>query len=88
MVGVELAISRIEANFKSSQNRSQVDIDGVICGLLEVGRSQLAGAMRTATSRLKWTPFAERSPVARGAHGSVYVGCSRADGPDRLRIEG
>ncbi|GAA3079205.1 FMN-binding negative transcriptional regulator [Kribbella aluminosa] len=33
IVGVEIAITRIEAKFKLSQNRSAADIDGVIDGL-------------------------------------------------------
>lgn len=42
IVGVEVAINRIEAKFKLSQNRPAADIDGVIDGLRESG--DLAGA--------------------------------------------
>ncbi len=46
IVGVELRIERIEAKAKLSQNRSEADIDGVIAGLDEIGRDDLAQAMR------------------------------------------
>lgn len=48
IVGVELVISRVEAKFKLSQNRSPADVDGVVTGLEVEGRSGLAGAMRAA----------------------------------------
>ena len=37
IVGVELVISRVEAKFKMSQNRSDTDIDGVVAGLADEG---------------------------------------------------
>lgn len=46
IVGVELQISRIEAKLKLSQNRSAADVEGVIAGLEEVGRPDLAEAIR------------------------------------------
>jgi transcriptional regulator len=46
IVGVEIAISRIEAKFKLSQNRPNADIDGVIAGLEEVGDELGAAAVR------------------------------------------
>jgi transcriptional regulator len=46
IVGVELLIKRIEAKAKLSQNRSAADMDGVIAGLDEAHRSDLADAMR------------------------------------------
>jgi transcriptional regulator len=46
IVGIELRIERIEAKAKLSQNRSEADIDGVIAGLDETGRADLAQAMR------------------------------------------
>jgi transcriptional regulator len=48
IVGIELRIERIEAKAKLSQNRSEADIDGVIAGLDETGRDDLAQAMRKA----------------------------------------
>jgi transcriptional regulator len=51
IVGVEILISRIEAKFKLSQNRSIDDVDGAIAGLgAEAGPSgrPLAEAMRIA----------------------------------------
>jgi transcriptional regulator len=46
IVGVEIAISRIEAKFKLSQNRPNADIDGVIAGLEEIGDELGAAAVR------------------------------------------
>ncbi len=48
IVGVELLVERIEAKAKLSQNRSDADIDGVIGGLTEAGRTDLAQATRRA----------------------------------------
>ena len=48
IVGVELAITRIEAKFKLSQNRSAADIDGVISGLTIDGYEDAADAVRRA----------------------------------------
>jgi transcriptional regulator len=48
IVGVELLITRIEASFKLSQNRSPADIDGVISGLITNGREDAAQAVRRA----------------------------------------
>lgn len=42
IVGVQLAISRIEAKFKLSQNRPEADIDGVVAGLTARGDAALA----------------------------------------------
>jgi len=50
IVGVELRIERIEAKAKLSQNRSGADIDGVITGLDELGRHDLAQAM----GKVRW----------------------------------
>ena len=54
IIGVEVVISRIEAKFKLSQNRSIDDIDGAIAGV-EARRRPLdpptAAAMRTARER-------------------------------------
>jgi transcriptional regulator len=48
IVGVELAITRIEAKFKLSQNRSAADINGVISGLTIDGHEDAANAVRRA----------------------------------------
>jgi transcriptional regulator len=45
IVGVELAIHRIEAKFKLSQNRPDADIDGVIDGLRADGDDRSADAV-------------------------------------------
>ncbi|HWE83281.1 MAG TPA: FMN-binding negative transcriptional regulator [Gaiellaceae bacterium] len=48
IVGIELAIGRVEAKFKLSQNRSQADIDGVVEGLVGDGLPQVAAAVERA----------------------------------------
>ena len=45
IVGVELAIERIEAKFKLSQNRPAADVDGVIEGLHAAGDPESAAAV-------------------------------------------
>jgi transcriptional regulator len=50
IVGVELPISRIEAKFKLSQNRSDADVEGVIEGLAADGRDVMADTMRVVQS--------------------------------------
>jgi transcriptional regulator len=45
IVGVEIAITRIEAKFKLSQNRPDADIDGVISGLRADGDDTSADAV-------------------------------------------
>jgi transcriptional regulator len=45
IVGIEVAIGRIEAKFKLSQNRPDADIDGVIAGLRSVGDEPGAAAV-------------------------------------------
>jgi transcriptional regulator len=47
IVGVEVAISRIEAKFKLSQNRPEADLDGVIEGLRTDGDERGAEAVQT-----------------------------------------
>ena len=47
IVGVEIAIQRIEAKFKLSQNRPAADVDGVIEGLRATGDPQSAAAVAT-----------------------------------------
>jgi transcriptional regulator len=42
IVGVELAITRIEAKAKLSQNRPEADIDGVVAGLTATGHPDMA----------------------------------------------
>lgn len=51
IVGVELLISRIEAKFKLSQNRSTADVDGVVEGLWRDGQAGLSAAVRGARRR-------------------------------------
>jgi transcriptional regulator len=45
IVGVELAISRVEAKFKMSQNQMDANIDGVVKGLTDDGRHEIADAV-------------------------------------------
>ncbi|MFF0266087.1 FMN-binding negative transcriptional regulator [Kribbella sp. NPDC004536] len=45
VVGIEIAIKRIEAKFKLSQNRPEADIDGVIDGLHHDNQDPLAEAV-------------------------------------------
>jgi transcriptional regulator len=45
IVGVEIAITRIDAKFKLSQNRPGADIDGVIDGLRDAGEDRAATAV-------------------------------------------
>lgn len=51
IVGVEILISRIEAKFKLSQNRSGEDVDGVIDGLAEDQRPDMAHAVKVAADQ-------------------------------------
>jgi transcriptional regulator len=48
IVGIELAITRIEAKAKLSQNRPPLDVDGVIAGLRERGDKESADAVEQA----------------------------------------
>ncbi len=45
IVGVEVAIKRVEAKFKLSQNRPAADVDGVITGLRQDGDTATAAAV-------------------------------------------
>jgi transcriptional regulator len=47
IVGVEVAVTRIEAKFKLSQNRPEADVDGVIAGLRTDGDERGAAAVET-----------------------------------------
>jgi transcriptional regulator len=51
IVGVELRISRIEAKWKLSQNRSAADVDGVVAGLRADGAFAAADAVDHARRR-------------------------------------
>jgi transcriptional regulator len=42
IVGVELLINRVEAKFKMSQNQKDANIDGVVGGLRDEGREEVA----------------------------------------------
>ena len=48
IVGIELAITRIEAKAKLSQNRSPADVEGVIAGLRERGDKEMADDVEQA----------------------------------------
>lgn len=48
IVGIELRISRIEAKWKLSQNRSAADVDGVVAGLHADGAHAAADAVDRA----------------------------------------
>ncbi|MGP3998705.1 FMN-binding negative transcriptional regulator [Streptomyces sp. 8N706] len=54
IVGIELAISRVHAKFKLSQNRPEADLAGVIDGLAARGDAACAAAVRVNA------PFARR----------------------------
>ena len=45
IVGVEIAVDRLDGKWKLSQNRNAADREGVIAGLEAVGRSDMARAM-------------------------------------------
>ncbi|MFJ3779447.1 FMN-binding negative transcriptional regulator [Streptomyces sp. NPDC090075] len=71
VVGVELAISRIEAKFKLSQNQPQENIDGVIAGLEARGQSDdvvVAAAVRANSQAdgagVTVDSMTDRSPVS------------------------
>lgn len=68
IVGVEVEIDRIEAKWKLSQNRSAVDVAGVMAGL-EAGTDDdraLAAAMAAAEARRPDRDHQERSVVLSG----------------------
>lgn len=48
IVGVELRITRLEAKWKLSQNRSDADLDGVVAGLHDAGEHATADAVGRA----------------------------------------
>jgi len=51
IVGVEIVVTRLEAKFKLSQNRSAADVDGVVAGLEEGGARAMAQAVDSASRR-------------------------------------
>jgi transcriptional regulator len=51
IIGFELTITRLEGKWKMSQNRPQSDRDGVIDGLREEGRPDLADQVAGAAAR-------------------------------------
>lgn len=53
IVGVDLRVTRIDAKFKLSQNRSQDDIDGAIEGLRAENRAEAAESMAHIESILR-----------------------------------
>ncbi|MCW2677820.1 MAG: FMN-binding negative transcriptional regulator [Modestobacter sp.] len=48
IVGVEVRITRVEAKWKLSQNRSAADVDGVVAGLHGDGHAAVAAAVQRA----------------------------------------
>jgi transcriptional regulator len=56
VVGVEVQVTRIEAKAKLSQNRPEADVDGVVAGLLQDGRPDVADAVARATGRTTPAP--------------------------------
>ncbi len=50
IVGIELAISRVEAKFKMSQNQKDANIDGVVAGLTADGLGDVAEVVQTLRS--------------------------------------
>ena len=48
IVGIEVRINRVEAKWKLSQNRSAVDVDGVVAGLHADGHAATAAAVEQA----------------------------------------
>jgi transcriptional regulator len=53
IVGIELAITRIEAKVKMSQNRPAADVDGVIAGLAARGDAPMSEAVAAATRGIR-----------------------------------
>jgi transcriptional regulator len=51
IVGITLRITRLEGKVKMSQNRPAADIDGVLGGLRQDGRPDLADAVALAAGR-------------------------------------
>jgi transcriptional regulator len=51
IIGISLPIVRLEGKVKMSQNRPATDIDGVVGGLRQDGRDDLAAAVVRATGR-------------------------------------
>jgi transcriptional regulator len=51
IVGIALPIARLEGKVKMSQNRPAADIPGVVEGLRQDGRNDLAEAVVRATAR-------------------------------------
>lgn len=56
IVGVEIAIDRLEGKLKLNQDKSQQDRDGVVAAL---GNSQAAGARETADAMTRFVPRAD-----------------------------
>jgi transcriptional regulator len=50
IVGIQLPIDRLEGKVKMSQNRPVTDLDGVVEGLRQDGRDDLAAAVERATT--------------------------------------
>jgi len=79
IVGVEVAISRIEAKAKLSQNRPQADIDGVVEGLRADGAVQVAEGVERARPAARPRLPARRlpgpsTPALSQRRGRVHLG--------------
>jgi transcriptional regulator len=48
IIGFSIALTRIEGKWKMSQNRPAADITGVVAGLQQDGRADLAQAVSVA----------------------------------------
>jgi transcriptional regulator len=66
IVGVELRISRVEAKFKMSQNQNDANIDGVIAGLIDDGREEVADVVRGLRPDRSRAPDDVDRPVEAG----------------------
>ncbi len=64
IVGFELAIGRLEGRWRMNQNRSHVDIAGIVAGLAASERPADRGARGAATAAADIAPFPERQPGA------------------------
>ncbi len=66
IVGIEVRISRVEAKFKMSQNQNDANIDGVIAGLTEEGRAEVADVVRGLRPDRSRAPDDVDRPVQAG----------------------
>ena len=50
IIGIEIAISRIEGKWKVSQNRPATDRPGIVAGLREGGAADMAGLVEASAN--------------------------------------